>query len=71
MHPLAQLSEERDEELFTVYNGIVVCVNVQELVYKQKKRILKSLDSILKFKGVYFGCFILIGCSNPVASTYN
>lgn len=36
MHPLAQLSEERDEELFTVYNGIVVCVNVQELVYKQK-----------------------------------
>lgn len=36
MHPLAQLSEERDEELFTVYDGIVVCVNVQELVYKQK-----------------------------------
>lgn len=71
MHPLARLSEERDEELVTVNNGVVVCVNVQELVYKKKKRILKSLDSILKFKGVYFGCFILIGCSIPVASTYN
>lgn len=69
MHPLAQPFEERDEELVTVNNGVVVCVNVQELVNKYKKnRILKSLDSILKFKEVYFGCFILIGCSTPVAS---
>lgn len=53
-HPLAQLVEERDEERVTVILNMV-CVMVQEIVYKWKKRILKSPDSLLEFKDVKFG----------------